>query len=248
MTKNTKEREVFFRLFKQSSRIWQEEAKKTLPMLAEAAVFMASNGWWMLPQLSPFQYQGILANRMSLQGESLTDSIVAWANKPGEHRLQEIVSSWSLRAFTMRHHIFEEALWAHEHEKYHVTLPVLLAQIEGIVRMSLAVATGGAPQSFDFKKVRNGFAAKLKTLGKLTKKQKISIGHIRAAENFHNLAVVEKIFESFNSATDPVPSALNRHAVAHGIAIDYGTRENSTKALLFLDMLHALCAQVEENV
>jgi hypothetical protein len=201
-----------------------------------------------LPQFSPRQYEGILANRANLEGQPLTRSIVAWANKEGENRLRQIVDRWNVAAYVSRRQIFEEALWAHAERKYYVVVPALIAQAEGIVRTSLGVAMSGVAQSYHFEKVRKQFASRLRTLTKLTKKEKMSVGHIRAFENNHNIAVVESVFESFNPATDPVPVTLNRHAIAHGIALDYGTEEQSTKAFLFLDMLHALCVQVEETI
>jgi len=247
MTKTPREREIFKKLFRESAVAWEETANRILPIFADAADLMAGNSWWLLPQFSARHYQTLLEDRAKITAESLTASIINWANKAGEDRLQRIVAGWSLSAFLERKAIFAEALWAHGQAKYFVSVPPLIAQAEGIVRTSLHVATKGAQQSYYFEKVRKEFARKLKTVAKLTKKQKVSTHHIRAVENYHNLAVVENVFASFNPASDPVPKTLNRHAIAHGISTDYGTLEQSTKTILFLDMLHALCAQVEET-
>ncbi len=48
--------------------------------------------------------------------------------------LSEMVASWHDEHFEERHHIFEDALWAHKQGRYTLSIPALAVQIEGIVR------------------------------------------------------------------------------------------------------------------
>jgi hypothetical protein len=222
---------------------WRAEAARLLSLLAEASEFMASRGWWLLPQLTGRQYIHLLDHKERLSAESLTAALVSFANKPGKGHLRGVVQAWNVPAFQTRAHILDECLWAHEQEKFSVAVATSLVQVEGIVRQSLHVDLGGPGQRFE--KVRGRFATSFHRIERLPKGTPMRVDDLRAIENFYNLKALESLFKPFHPGKHALPATLNRHAIAHGLSSGFGTLENSTKCLLLLDMLHALCKQLE---
>jgi hypothetical protein len=54
----------------------------------------------------------------------------------------------------------------------------------------------------------------------------------------------EKALRDWNR---PPSEILNRHAILHGVDVDYASEENSLRAFLFLDTLHLLADQQNET-
>ena len=223
----------------------RREASRVVPILAKAAAFMTERGWWLLPDLSTHQCIELLKLKDQLDEQSLTASLVLFANNPKHQRLRKALARWTVSAFKSRLAIFDECLWAHEHQKYSLVVGTALIHIEGIVRDCIRDVTGEIDQPFRFDRVRKQFAECVRAIERFPDDQPLTLEDLRALQNYHNLTVLERLFEPFDPRSSPVREALNRHVIAHGVSVNYGTLESATKALLLLNMLHSMCVDAE---
>ncbi|MFZ5894769.1 MAG: hypothetical protein ACOY0T_27140 [Myxococcota bacterium] len=115
-----------------------------------------------------------------------------------------------------RHAVLEQVLSAHEAGLYAVSIPAALAQAEGIVA-DAARHTGAM-------KLRH-YKGYITQLGDEPNVDGPSVEHF--VENF--------LLASFRHG-DPVPS-FSRHAILHGADVDYGSKEKSIRALVWVDYL-----------
>lgn len=143
-----------------------------------------------------------------------------------EHHPQEVVDamleSWRERLpCRRRHHIVVEAIAAHRRGDYYCSVPVLLAQSEGLI----ADGTGHAGRMS----------------GKALEKRIADVFHSQDASRVQS-AVDEAVLRFFQSVVivpfehgKPVESTLSRHAIMHGGDVGYGTLAGSLKAILLFD-------------
>ena len=136
--------------------------------------------------------------------------------------VEDIRQSWTERLPCRRRlHIVDEAIHAHLRGHYYCSIPVLLAQCEGLIADGTGhVGQMGGPA---YKKhIENLFAAGT-TIG-------LQDAIDRAVYDFFSTVVVAK-FEHGK----PVASSLSRHAIMHGGDIFYGTPAGSLKSVLLFD-------------
>jgi len=113
--------------------------------------------------------------------------------------------------------VLECAFQAHHRTEYELSIPVFLAQADGVCQEVTGYKLYGRKQK---KPITAGFAA-----------------------NFVYEFLIEAVLEPLRT---PLPisaslndedyrvGTLNRHEVLHGISVDYGTRTNSLKAMSLL--------------
>ena len=131
--------------------------------------------------------------------------------------LNERLNSWkSYKWIGPRMHILAMAIGAHTEAKYELSVPVLMAQIEGILLEGSRYEGWIKPD----REEANIKAACDNSGG--------SIG--RLAKNLF----VTAFFQHFTIGQPVVPN-LSRHAILHGVDTDYPTPENSLKLILLLD-------------
>ena len=127
-----------------------------------------------------------------------------------------------VRSFPTRSSIISDAFQAHRGEEYNLSVPVFLAQADGIWYDRCGTNI--------FRKTRNAI-----------KKAANSISHGIMYE------MISSLGNDWQLGRHGRPSAsfkgLNRHQVLHGTVTDYGTEENSLKAISFLNF----CAFVLEE-
>ena len=156
----------------------------------------------------------------------LTDLNVTdvFLNQYLKHGLQDIRRDWQQDSLiATRLPILLDALRAHEEQRYTLSVPVLLAQLEGLV------AAAKQHQVWFTRKILIEYLKPIRAKG----------------SRFHRITarfVVETLWSDFHhGATVP---ALSRHAILHGADLQYGTAGNSLRAILYFDnirkALHAL--------
>lgn len=121
-----------------------------------------------------------------------------------------------------REAILREAFWAHRTGRYALSIPVFLAQADGI-----AV------------EAKNVHAFSRQPGSRLMDKVEFS-DEVRFFSDIWFAVLVEDS-AAIRMKSDRVPqSALNRHAVLHGLSINYPTKINSAKAISFLSGINWL--------
>jgi len=190
---------------------FQEAAKWLPPRVRDAFLRLARRGWFMDPNVEfPALWE---FERLALSDDP--DELEAAVCKHFERRLDSIESHTCGR-FPKRAHLVASAFAAHRAGSYELSIPVLLAQTDGMCKDALDAGLfakrrgDGRPATTDFvdQLEVNSFRAAL--LAPLTETLPIAASARERGEDFDE---------------------LNRHQVMHGEALDYGTRINGLKAV-----------------
>ena len=166
---------------------------------------------------------------------------------------QAIERWWDDPEFESRKHIIEQALTAHRQKLYAASIPTLLSQVEGIAN-HIVHTTEKLPKSG--KKAKLGKTTQvIKHLLEITSEDGgeesfldvLRYVHMHAAEQF----ITEVSYEEtdFTSEYERLRkrTALNRHAILHGIQIHYPSALNSLRCFLLLDYLDTLCRKLAQE-
>lgn len=133
------------------------------------------------------------------------------------HGLEDIRRTWQADILIVsRLPILLDALKAHEEGRYNLSVPVVLAQLEGMV------------------------AEARKHEGHFTRKTLLAYLEPIATHGgrFERIAarlVAETLWAEFSHGAVPPP--LSRHAILHGADTGYGTAANSLRAILYFDTI-----------
>ena len=189
-----------------------EGIEKMTPALAEGLKVMAKHGWF-------------------LDNEMPIDYImeVAYADDEDVKRIDELFIEhfrsrmWSIEAQVSRAHrnrrpLLQAAFGAHRNGLYELSVPLLLAQADGVFSEGL----GGSPF---MSKPRTSARTTLATAAQSTWTREVLLSALWA-----QAAVWMSENERGNSFSN-----LNRHQVLHGEVVDYGTEANSLKAASLLN-------------
>lgn len=215
--------EKFIEQFTESSRIFtdsitrladglqqvQEDNKNSLPILANI-------GWYIDPGM-PFDVPGKCAR-------AIADGDVQQVVEVLENYFRGQVDDIEKRliaAYPNRQQIFEDAFNAHREGKFNLSVPVLLTQADGIW--------------FDtFRSTLFTKHARRDAVGTVLSDDDTNSFAEQYMEPLFlpSLPLWQTVSEEHDSFTD-----LNRHLVLHGIRVDYGTQQNSLKAIAFLNYL-----------
>ena len=121
-------------------------------------------------------------------------------------------------SFPSREHILRDAFEAHKTNKFNLSIPVFLAQADGMWKERCEKHLFTRERDMAIKSLANDHA------------DSSLIRHLA-------LALLNPTFPLFISERNRPPdfAGLNRHQVVHGESLDYGTRTNSLKAMAFLE-------------
>ena len=179
----------------------------------EAIMKLANHGWYIDPGMP------LLATTKLLQaldsGDIQGTEAVAEFFRDELDRIEATLTDHYPRRAAILHDAFE----AHRTGKYNLSIPVLLAQADGIWHEQYSTSLFRGQQ-------RTATAR----------------DHASEIEDQFFAAFFDLFTESvplWMSASEREPSfsQLNRHLVLHGETVDYGTEENSLKAISFLSWL-----------
>ena len=203
----------------------QRTFRELPPRTQEALLQMASYGWYLDPEMP-------LPDLWDLK-EAFGEGDVAKAeNALCEHfegRLSEIEESIVAR-FPRRAHLIRAAFGAHRRGEYALSIPVLLAQTDGIC-----------------KEVTDQYL-----FMKQDKKPRTAIYVERMAADSFRAALLSPLAQTLPiSASEQErvegSSALNRHMVLHGDDLGYGTKMNSLKTISLVNYVAHVVSEDEQR-
>ncbi len=190
---------------------------------------LAPQGWFFSPR--EFKKLSISSKRITSKGVMRRVLELFDNRKKMEKKLKE----WSnLESFSRRVKILKGAFSSYERKEYENAIYALLPQTEGVV--------------WDFLISSNPMEGEMEELIKFQNRKFVTVEAVMR-EMMKTVSDQEKIpfykwvkFAQYKEAGD-----LNRHAVEHGIAIDFGSRENFFKLFFFLDFLHYMLSKCEKS-
>ncbi|MCP9831024.1 hypothetical protein KBZ14_06220 [Synechococcus sp. HJ21-Hayes] len=191
----------------------QRSFKELPPKIQEALLLLAQHGWYLdfnMPLPSLLEIKKAIS---SGEIEEVEEALVEYF----ESQLDEVEKSFDAR-FPHRSHIISSAIKAHRNGEYFLSIPVLLAQTDGIckevVDQYLFMKKGRKPRTAIYVEQVAADTYKAALLSPLAASTPIS-------------ASVDEREEGFN--------LLNRHMVLHGESLDYGSKVNGLKALSLIN-------------
>jgi len=213
-------------IFKALHELIEEEEK--------AAEAFRAAGW----PLAPSMPRSLIRRVVELyeQGKSRYASqvIIGYYRRNDCSALAATLQQWrSHPLFASRMHIIEDALWAHRQRKYTLSVPALIAQIEGV--MNDYVRTYNLPAK----------------LGKIREVYEAVVGDPMDYD-FSTWAIAETLLYQLRTniyVSTPFEDELarpvrrrhsTRHTILHGIMPGYDREAHSLRAFLLLDALSAL--------
>lgn len=193
------------------------EMTTTLQQLPEeirpAIRSLANLGWFPSGEMGLSEIHAFRALCDSCDKSVVDKAMIDWL-----HGEQEQVQMRASIRFPNRSHILASAFKAHDDGLYELSVPVLMAQVEGMC---------------------------LEVVGTKLFSTKKGVPATRAAtDRFCQMTLSDVLLLPFREANGFTasettrhqwPDAPNRHEVLHGIATDYGTRENSFKTISLLE-------------
>lgn len=187
----------------------------------EALLLLGQHGWFLDPEMSLpdlWKLKKALSEGNLLEAES---ALIEYF----ESRLTEIEESITTK-FPHRAHLIRSAFGAHRNEEYSLSIPVLLAQSDGICKETV--------DQYLF--IKQG------------KKPRTAIYVAQIAADTYMAALLSPLAETLpigaskNERTEGFV-ALNRHTVLHGESLDYGSKANGLKAISLVNYVaHVLPA------
>jgi hypothetical protein len=199
-----------------------ELALKGQPERREALNYLAQRSWYpslIMPAFDPRLFELVRHHRTA----ALDAHMAAFA----EAHLDEFVRR-ALSTFPDRASFFRDTFWAHRRRRYRLSIPVRLAQADGICDEILGV---GLYKRREGRLATTGAVEEYLPTGTLTAWVVTQLTPLQSPSGLHRPAW---------SAEDIPPGSLSRHGVLHGVDLDYGTRINSLRAFMVVAYLSEL--------
>lgn len=194
--------------------------------LREALLVLSENGWFLCTKL-PFE--AIWELRDAFENGDTEDAENALMDY-FEEQLDEIEES-AVGKFPARRKILEAAFNAHRRGEFELSIPVLLAQSDGISKELfngyLFKSKNKLPETAAFVQTLEGDTFTKNLLLPLTIKSPINRSANERSKDFEG---------------------LNRHQVLHGDSVEYGTRRNALKAVSLLNYVATVFSPTNEAV
>lgn len=193
-----------------------DELDKFYLLLAEAAWPPPSN-------YLPFAKKAHQLARDYLNGtkptiEKIDKIMIDWHS---DETVQKMLENWrEVSWLSQRWHIIELAIQAHLRGEYVLSIPVLLAQVEGIIANNHNYSGWMSGKEWQ------------RQFESLLHEALVLKGKNNAMRNF----VTEILLANFVHGNS-IPTSPNRHAILHGADTQYGTKANSLKLILLIENL-----------
>jgi hypothetical protein len=203
----------------------QRSFRELPPRTQEALLLLGAHGWYLdleMPLPGLWELKKALSEG---NVEEAQEALVEYF----EGRLEEIEKSITER-FPHRAHLIRAAFNAHRRQEYELSIPVLLAQTDGIC-----------------KEVVNQYL-----FIKQNKKPSTAIYVDQIAADTYRAALLSPLAQTLpiSASERERPAgfdALNRHTVLHGESLDYGSKTNSLKAISLVNYVAHVLEVEKEN-
>ena len=210
------------------------EYQKMPPKIRYVQNFLARRGWY-LSGSSDLKDILQLYNFIQDGNEKAVERFMI------SHAKDEIeqISKGLSYSYPKRFPLLNDAFNAHNNQLYSLSIPVFLAQADGISHEILGVSFYSKVSSENGKGIsepKTKRALKRKLVNKVDHSDAIEIFFLRPLEVLSSIAfgTDQRNKEKDN---DPYFGPLNRHGVLHGIDLDYNTEANSLRLIFLLDYL-----------
>jgi len=229
-----RQKDVFIPIFKQNKDFadFVEKAKRNK---FDTKQVMIESGWWMTPSIMDIPVNWIdeavlkykKGNKKAIFNlfrkvyqndncKNLELLVLEWKKNP-------LLNLWS------RH--LDDALDAHKHKRYTLSVPVLLLIAEGVASDFCKKNNISVKESNGEDKIKKS----IKT--HYGKTNNVLLSYLDLLEN----ALSSTIYKSTKSLKSNLrKNILNRHAVLHGVKKDYGSMKTSLQAFMLVDMISDL--------
>ncbi len=201
---------------------------------------LGRSGFW-IPPSAPldllWRLEAVRNNQQDTP-EAFRQVIVDYYEEDDSRNFQIMVEDWSSNSyFAERAGIVEDAANAHKLGNYTLSIPALLPLIEGI--LSQIVGRRVRPREGMARWAEEAIDALYSDIGEAYKDALI---HFIVGNRFYGTVppeyfTPERFPEWLELEGLRGSHVLNRHAILHGVQIDYASRENSLRAFLMLDVL-----------
>lgn len=225
-------------VMRRAREITESHAEVVAPLLSQA-------GLW----LPPSQATALVGKLKKLADQGKTEPEAVWQVVVGHFEegewsaLRRMVSSWDDNPyFSNRMSILCDALEAHIEGTYSLVVPTLLAQIEGVLSSILRVPAG------DTTRIVKTAVGELGNDYLAAVCKDILVAFITSPAGYGGVKddyfTPERFPEWLESKGIVEEQALNRHAILHGVQVNYASTENSLRVFFLLDALYWM--RVEE--
>ncbi len=236
--------------FNQISQSWQPQFKKIAEKIdamlkgAEAdaeiiAPLLEKSNLWITPSMPYSLIFDIkeLANNNDTRVEAVEKVFLQYFEENDWKMLQEMVESWEVsHSFAQRKHIIHDAFDAHKTGKYTLSIPALLPQAEGVLSSITGKGAGKPYKLFD-ETIQQEYPDILNNIAKdILLRFATSLYKGIKPEHF----TADKLPLWLKSEGIKESDFMNRHAILHGIHVNYASKINSLRVFLLLDSLYFL--------
>lgn len=186
---------------------------------------LAQNGWFISLDWTPLEMSADAANRfLSGQIDKGNEMMVEHF-----HELLDAIQTRARIAFPLRRRILEKAFDAHRRKEYELSIPVMLAQIDGIGEDIFGKdVSSTSRQDSKIKAQKKYIESKLDDATK------------RMLGSYFFLITSSLPINASPKERKNFRSPFNRNLVLHGIDIDYATEINALKAVSWLQYVVSL--------
>lgn len=194
------------------------------PRTQEAILLLAAHGWYWDLEM---HLSGLWKLKKALSEGNVEEAEQALADY-FEGRL-EVIEESIAEKYPHRANLIKAAFNAHRRQEYELSIPVLLAQADGMCKdvadQYLFTKKGGKPRTAAYVRQIAADTYRAALLSPLAEVLPINASECDRGSDF---------------------DALNRHTVLHGEALDYGSKTNGLKAISLVNYI-AQVLQLEEG-
>ncbi len=203
------------------------EINEKLPVLTRDVVAsLAKRGWYLSLEMSLSSLNKLLELLSSGDTKQIERFMETYYSGQIDQIQEDLKNKLPARA-----HLMVSAFAAHRREEYSLSVPVFLAQADGIciqtIGQTLFGKSDGKPRTAKFV-------------------EKMSTNDTIMAALLEPLRITTPISASTNES-DSIDNTFNRHSILHGISTTYGTRNNSLKAISLVHYLATVLASVNHH-
>jgi len=186
---------------------------------------LAQHGWFISLDWTPLEMSATAANCF------LSGQIDKGNKMMVEHfrKLLDQIQKEARIAFPLRHRILEKAFDAHRRKEYELSIPAMLAQVEGIGEEIFGEDVSPTSQRPDKIKARKKYI-----------ESKLDDGTKKVLGSYFFLITSSLPINASPNGRKKLSSPFNRNLVLHGIDIDYATEINALKAASWLQYVVSL--------
>ena len=206
------QQQEFFESLQRLAKELPKRQRKALQRLGE-------EGWFLDPAMP-----ATLLQELELLFDEHPDEMTEWLKGFFRERL-DVIEGKLVDSYPRRGHLFQQAFEAHREGKYGLSIPVFLAQADGIFGER-------TPERQSLFRARQREKAYTEYASQISENYRVIY--------LHPLSILSPLWMNEDERAERGDSfgGLNRHQVLHGESVDYDTEKNSLKAISLLSYLH----------